>query len=73
VPNSKKICAVKSVFNELKVVLRIAQKKHQKKLEVVYKGGTFAPATTNKFLTSWQANERGKRKFSKNLKKHLRD
>jgi hypothetical protein len=35
VPTEKKISAVKSVFNELKVVLRIAQKKDQKKLEVV--------------------------------------
>jgi hypothetical protein len=34
----------------------------------VYKGGTFAPATTNKFLTS--SNERnGNEKFSKKLSK----
>jgi hypothetical protein len=45
--------------------------KIKKKLEV-YKGGTFAPATTNKFLTSWQANERKAetKVFKKLSKKH---
>jgi len=71
------------VFNVLKSKLKKHQKKVDKKLELDNKGGTFAPATTNKFfnkLSKWSTGnrcllkEKRGRKFSlKTFKKHLRD
>jgi hypothetical protein len=37
----------------------------------MYKDGTFAPATTDKFLTSWQTNEKERNESFSKLSKHL--
>jgi hypothetical protein len=47
---TKKLFFKSPNFSNLKLKLRKGQKKTQRKLELVNKGGTFAPATTQTFL-----------------------
>ncbi len=52
-------------FNALNQKLRKHQKKANKKLELFNKGGTFAPATANKFFNKWSEWGSGNRSLLK--------